>query len=379
MPKTKERTMRRLNLSDAGAKVKLNISPDDIPTLVPDSVMAEWLDGVDEPFYKLQMIEYPIVANRITYEESFFESFVNKTKERPIPGSKSGHSLMWGERPATDLLMVGGKLEKNGDGTGRVYFKNYIPPSGESGDNTVFIRENRSDMVHYSLVAYTKEVIENDEDGRINVKVIESLGGERNDAVEYGVGAMKQVTNKTGDVITDENFYEGEETMDKQEVLKRLNAMRSNGDITLPEIAEALGLTEQVVSDKHRNAVKVVDALGELGIKNPVEDVTRMKNALEANAEAVRNAKITEAFGAPDPDADGSEKNLLRAYAAERVGNASGDELTKRINEIRESDPVAKQLAQDRADHTSDANNLGRVENRGDNTKTEDGPTVVDY
>lgn len=78
--------LRRLNFSDAGAEAVLNTDPATIPTLVPAEVMNKWLAGDTEPYYKLQKIDYPITANGIVYTESFFESFLNKTKRAANPG-----------------------------------------------------------------------------------------------------------------------------------------------------------------------------------------------------------------------------------------------------------------------------------------------------
>jgi hypothetical protein len=354
--------VRRLNYVDASIGKKLDLSPDSVPTLVPASIMSKWQEGDTNPYYKLQMIEYPIVANRLTYEESFFESFVNKLKDRPIPGSKNGHGLGFGERQPTDLLLVGGRLEKNGDGSGRVFLKNYIPKSGESGSNEVFIRENESDMIHFSLVSYPREIVENDADGTTKIRIVESMFGERNDAVEYGTGAMKQITNQTAGVA-DGNNNNREQNMDKDEILRRLKNLKASGDVTLPEIAGTFDQAELLVTDDHREALKVYNGLKEINVTDPVAEIVRLRAQHKDSAAAVRNAKITEKFGAPDPDADGNERNLLREYAVGKIGEADGEELDRLVNVVKE-DPIAKRLAGDQADPTSEENHIGVVEDR---------------
>ena len=368
--------LRRLNFSDAGAEAVLNTDPATTPTRVSAEVMNKWLAGDDDPYYKLQRIDYPITANGIVYTESFFESFLNKTKERPIPGSKNGHEPFWGVRPPTDLLLVGGKIEKNGDGTGSVYFKNYIPKEGESGNNDIFIRENMTGMVHYSLVTYPREEIRQDEDGNQVIYCVESIKGERNDAVEYNLGAMKQVTN--AGVTGDMNTYEETEEMEitKNDVLSRLNALKANGEITLMDVAEAMGLKNQVVTEEHTRAVNTLKELEKMGIKNPVEDVKALNQLFEENARAVRNAALVEAFGVSEKDESGNEKNLVLHYANKMVPeSASGTELKNAIESVK-ADPIAKNLAGEKMDPTSETNLIGKAENKKANST---GPVLVDY
>ena len=179
---------------------KLSLSPEAVPTLIPSVVMDELQRGDDQPFFKLQAIEYPVEgtgvypSNKAVYTEQFFESFLAVCKQRPIPGSKRGHE--WTGRPSTDFYLVGGKLDKTGNGKGTVYFKNYVPPSGDTTSNAGLIRDMKAGIVHFSLVTMPKYETEGDEQ-----RFIGSAGYERNDAVEYGVGAMEQTTNADPNAI----------------------------------------------------------------------------------------------------------------------------------------------------------------------------------
>jgi hypothetical protein len=260
--------------------------------------------------------------------------------------------------------MVGGKLEKNGDGSGKVYFKNYIPPNGASGSNETFITENKTDMVHYSLVSYTKDELERNEDGQVvMVNVIESIKGERNDAVEYGLGAMDQKTNKNISLEDDKVEGNKEGEMDKKELLEKLKTLKANAEITLNDVAEAMGLSSQIVTNEHKEALKVFNALKEAGIKNPVEKIKDLEAEIKLNCVAVRNAKLDKEFGV-----DADKKNHLRQYAEKQVGDEVGEELEAKINEIKE-DPIYKQLAKNRADYTSDENTIGAVEKKNKSNK----------
>jgi len=172
----------------------VSISPALVPTLVPSSVVADLQRGDPEPYFKLQAIKYPVEGSGVypsakaTYTEPFFESFLSVCKQRPIPGSKRGHEPE--SRPRTDFYLVGGKLEKSGNGSGTVYLKNYVPPEGDTTSNAGFIRDMKAGIVHFSIVTKPEYRMEGD------VQIITgSAGYERNDAVEYGTGAMDQSTN----------------------------------------------------------------------------------------------------------------------------------------------------------------------------------------
>jgi hypothetical protein len=352
--------LRVLNLKQSG---KIDLPPESIPDLVPAEILAQWKDGDTNPFYKLQKIEYPIKANGLVYKESFFESYISKLKERPIPGAKSGHEMAYGKRAPTDFILIGAKIEKKGNGEGVVYLKNYIPPAGDSGDNKIFIRENKSDMIHFSVVSYVKEEIEETPDGNI-YSVIESLYGERNDAVEYGTGAMKQITNKDdlnvppeSDELEDKSIKK-ESNLTKEELIKSLQAIKANA-VSLSEMAEVMGQQDQIVTDKHLNAVKIVDELTKLDIKDPINYVKSLQETIKANAESVRNAELDKAFGG---DVEG--KNVLRQYAGKQTEGLIGEKLENKIKELKD-DPIAQALAARLTDYTTDENTIGKVEPAG--------------
>lgn len=182
--------MKRFKVLNYALNEKTQLpSTESVPTLVPSDKMREILGNDDRPYFKIQAIDYPIKGTGGIYEEPFFESFLNVTKDRPIPGSKRGH---WrGNRPESDFYMVGGDLKKNGDGTGTVFFKNYIPPKGDGTDNERFIQDCKAGIVHFSLVTMPSYTV--DENGLYHFTGTQ--GYERNDAVEFGTGAMRQQTN----------------------------------------------------------------------------------------------------------------------------------------------------------------------------------------
>lgn len=461
---------------------KLSLTPEEIPTLVPATVMSELQRGDDEPYFKLQAIKYPVEGTGVypnkkaIYTERFWESFLGVCKQRPIPGSKRGHE--WASRPATDFYLVGGKIESDGKEKGTVYLKNYIPPEGDTTSNGGLIRDMKAGMVHFSIVTMPKYEVDGDEQ-----KFVGSVGYERNDAIEYGVGAMEQTTNAgagsaelleasvdnaekliedgainaqaswafttshrknalgrngdnwkgyalihlavlpDGDPHSQDSYLypvgkngtvyrsalrtaasratkDGNEeiagiatdlislmdqhrrsqnrrpTMEKEELLKLAANMKANGELTLSEVAEAMGLKDQIVTDEHRTAVKTVNDLKALDVSDPVEEIKTFRTKLEAvDADRVKNA-LDAAFG-PEKDKDGKE-NAARCYAGTMTDLAKASEIDAKIEALK-TNPVMKKLGADRADFTSAENEIGIVDNQDNSDETDSGPVVVEY
>lgn len=357
--------LRKFNLRSE-SDTPLTITAAEIPTLVPEKILKEWMDGDTDPYYKIQEIKYPVLANRYNYLESFFESFIKKLKRTAIPGSKGGHETSWGKRAPTDLLLVGAKINSNGDGTGSVFFKNYIPKTGDSGDNAIFIKENKTGMVDYSLVSYTRdEIIENPDFSR-TYNVVESMYGERNDAVGYGEGAMEQKTNN--------KEIEKGEGMTKEEILKGLLTLKTNNGVDLPEIAKHLNLESLLITDEQTAGIAKLNAIKKLcGDRDPVELITAMQEAEKLNAESVRSAKISEEFGPENWD-DTKKENKGRSYAEQVL---DGKELTEEnIKGVKENS-IYVSLAAERADVNSEDNELGESVNGGQ--KKTNGIKVEEY
>ncbi len=463
---------------------KLAISSEEVPTLVPSVVMNELQKGDTEPYFKIQAIKFPVEGSgaypsrKATYTQEFFESFLSVTKQRPIPGSKRGHE--WVSRPSTDFYLVGGKIDSdgNGEGKGTVYLKNYVPTDGDTTPNAGLIRDMKAGMVHFSLVTLPKYVVEGEEQ-----RFIGSAGFERNDAVEYGAGAMAQTTNAGADaveILTDSVAHvekligagkhnprsswtfsafemghllgrngddwpcfaamhlavlpnsdphsqksylypvgkhgtvyrsalrtaasraanDGHEeiaqiatdlislmdeqrrthnrrpNMERDELLQLLANMKTNGELTLNDVAEAMGLKDQIVTDKHADAIKVINELNALGVSNPVENYKSTKKQLEAvDTDRVKNA-LDAAFG-PEKDKEGKE-NTVRSYAGTMTANVNASDIDDKIKALKE-DAVMKRLAADRADFTSPENDLGIVETSPDSGETVAGPAIVEY
>lgn len=345
---SEEAVLRVLNYRSTG---KIAFTADEIPNIAPKEAVAEFMKGDEAPYFKLQRIDYPIKANGLNYSEKFFETYLKNVSLHPFPGSKDGHAL-FGNRGKTDFVLIGGLIEKKENGKGSVYLKNYIPPVGESGSNETFIKECKSGMIHFSIVSHAKhEMIETPNGKEINI--VESLYGERNDAVDHGTGAMKQVTNAAvgGDNETEKTERKSMPT--KKEIMDML-ADKSGEKVTLQEIATVMNCADQLLTKEHVDALAVVNSLKELGVADPISELKMSKETTEVAAKAIRNARLDKEFGVQDKD----NKNLLRAYADEMVSNAKEDNIEKQIEAIKKS-PIAVRLAEKQTDIV---HNVGVVE-----------------
>ena len=401
-----------LNYADIGSKV----SADSIPTLVPEEKMKSILGNDESPFYKVESIEYPAKGTGGIYQEQFFESFKNVMSDRPIPGSKRGHT--WDSRPTSDLYTVGARLDKNGDGTGIIHMKIYIPPEGDSDSNAGLIRDAKANIVHFSLVTWPEYTVSKDDEGNEITYFTASKGYERNDAVEYGAGAMQQKVNsdesgwldearsliESGHFNTDDDSdkpihdgvvmrsalrrmvsranvenkpeiaelismidkNKGARTVTKKEILEAVSTAIENNSLTLKDLAAASKSEDRLLTKNHEEALAMAEQFAELGVDDPVSSYKNMEETIKKTEKARVENKLKAEF---DPNGLG-EKNVLLSYAVDKLGNTPEAELDEAIAELKET-PVAKNLAGQMADAGSEANQIGYSEKTAKNEITE--------
>lgn len=411
----KKENFRLFNYSSAEFDPKSLPDVEEIPTLVPEEKMEIISEGDASPFFKLQAIPYPAKGSGGIYEESFFESFVDLMKSKPIPGNKFGH---WNADTENDFYTVGGKVDK---AKKIAYLKMYVPPMGATTPNDSFKRDLKLNIIEFSLV--TSPVFSIDADGVYHF--IKTNGWERNDAVQRG--AMMQRVNSATSVLDqekldraralitagrfDRNSKWDEKSVDENFVLAELNSQKyqfgknglvyrsalrqlaaraaNDGDSdlagvvndlialidknskggtvkdkvlsdlkTLKENAE-ISFTEvaaifpnvKILDETHANAMATVKELNELLGQDVVSSVKEMLAEKKKNADAVRAAKISEIAG-PEKLENGQE-NELRTFANTFFGT---NEITEeKIAEFK-TNSIAKKLAGERADVTSQVN-----------------------
>lgn len=312
-----------------------------IPVTIGQDKLNILTAGDADPYFFAQAIQFPIDGNGDIYGDEFFNSFVARNKEHAFPGSKYGHSTMWNERQPSHFFQVGSMIKGN-----NVYFKFYVPKSTDSESNESFIKEIKANGVDLSLVSKVKYSYNEDTNEFL---MLESVGGERNDAVGYGDGSMDQaVYNKEN-----ENIEEGLEVT-KEELLKKLNAMMINGDIDVTEVMNALNKSDMLKSEKDTADLKVLNSLVAVLGDKPVEKLTEITDSVKLNADSIKNALLVEAFGKV-LNADGKTTNMLRKQGELLLGDK---EVTKENIDAAKLDESYIALAGNITDETSEINKI---------------------
>lgn len=138
----------------------------------------------------------------------------------------------------------------------------------------------------------------------------------------------------------------------KKDLLDRLNVLKENGEITLLQIAERLGLKQQVMTPEAVNALDIVGKLNTSGCENILEEFTRLKKVEDDGKKAVIQNTLTQNFG-PAKYPDGKE-NEARRYASQMLNSGAT------VENIKE-DPIMVTLMAQRADYSSEQNRIGIV------------------
>ena len=393
-----------------------------IDNMVPRAAMDALTNGDPEPFYKVEAIDFPAKGSGGVYEGSFFKSFINVTKERPIPGSKRGHE--WVSRGNSDFYTVGGKIDSLDNGkTGTAFLKIYIPPKGDTTDNTGLIRDAKANMVHFSLVTRPDYNVKAEKDEMGNPVQVRhftaSAGAERNDAMEYGGGAMTQVVNsqetidfdlarsliaegkfdrdtriegsplQNGKVyrsalrsmisrangqelpevaelisLIDKSKNNGGKSVDKQELIETGGNMLKNAQVSLQELAKAGGMEKLLRNAEDEANAETVKALNaKLGVtEKPLEKLDAILAENKVNAEATVENAISDIAGPKmldNPDKTKTEKipNAAHDYAAGKCKGLSGEALKNAIEGLKK-DRIMIALNGERADGNSGMNRV---------------------
>jgi len=378
-------------------------------------ILDKLTQGDPSPMFKSEAIDYPVIGTGGVYEKSFFQSFINVCKERPIPGSKRGHEFT--SRPSNDFYMVGGQLIPNSDGkTGTAVFLMYIPPFGDTTDNTGFKRDADAGIVNFSLVTQPEYNVKKDEDGVERRHFTKTNGYERNDAVEYGAGAMSQVVNsKQNEIdfdelkklvtngkysrknIDDEIIQNGKVSypvlrsmiaradcenkseignilsiIDKssngrklmndelKEAVERVQNAAANGSIVVSDVFKNLALRTDD-DKKNEETVKTLNAKN-LGA-DPFAAIDTLIAQNKANADAIVKNEVAAVCGqAVLKNAQGEDmENPAYAYALEKCAGKTGDVLKNALADVMASNTM-KILKGNMADPFSKIN---MIENGG--------------
>lgn len=183
---------------------------------------------------------------------------------------------------------------------------------------------------------------------------------------------LKQIMNiiqDTTNVNTLENNKQGADKVTKEEILNKVMTLKTNNELTLPELAETLNMSDQIVTKEHTNALTVLNELVEIsGKDNVIDFVKELITERENNANLVRESKMTELFG-PKKDKKSGKENDVRSYAEMILKDKELSE--ENINGIKENS-IYKKLLAEQADMFSEANKLSTVDDLEKQEITED-------
>lgn len=347
-------------------KLNFKIDSNTIPNLVPKKKLDVLFSADENPYFIIEEIEdIRQPANGIYYSVEFWESYLAKLKKRPIPGSKNGHNADYYRTPDNDIYTIGGKIENN-----KIFLKVYIPPEGAISNNKGFIRDVKAGLIHFSIVSWTKDNIETDENGYVKkITAVESVKGERNDAVEYGLGAMEQKVNKD-EKNPDKNINKQEVNYimaenQYNEIIKNINNQLDNGSVSKKDLAKDLGI--EIVTDEHKNAIQKMNEIIKITGDDPVKRINELlKNEETVKKQAYDNEReklLAKAFGPEKTKQNGEEIDNLKRQAAEPLVKKecqSTEDLQKEISAAKEN-PVVKKFSFEEADVNSDVNDITGV------------------
>jgi ATP-dependent protease ClpP protease subunit len=258
--------------------------------------------------------------------------------------------------------------------TDKVIIRSYAKLTGMSDEEIQALMDNGPDNAgtyfygdEIKAAGFADEIIATDDDETKENKISESKIMFRNfinkaKPVEHDherVVAMLKVAEKVNNLGAvkdqDSNNKRGE-VMKKNEILDQLKTFKANGEISLPEIAKSLGLGDMLITDEQKSHLAQLKSVKEMtGGKEPVAFVKEIIEERKANAVSVREAKMSELFGAKEIKETG-KKNLARE-AAELVVGAR--ELSEDVVAEVKANAIYQQYQGEVADPASKMNQFG--------------------
>ena len=379
----------------------------ELPTLIPEETFNVLRDGDQnqEPLLVTEAIDFPVEGSGGVYTKEFFQSFLNRLKVHVFGGNKLGHS--WPERD--DFFTIGGKINTNQDGkTGTVFLKIYIPSFGFETTNSGFIRNVKAKNVHYSLVTYPQGELRKGDDGEYKMHFVESIGYERNDAVPFEGGAMKQRVNtsevqkinfelareliENGKVSRDDNGEEflvngkvsrpmlrrmvanadcerkseigelismidkrknGGKPVELKEAIEMVSNAAANGTVNLKDLMKNCGAERLLRNEKDDEMIALANSLtAKLGDK-PLEKLEVVLAENKKNAEAIAENAVIEIVG--KKKLENGEENPAFTHAMKEVNGKTGEVLQNAIEALKD-DSVMKVLLGNVADPNTSIN-----------------------
>jgi len=394
----------RIKLYNQSTRLRLkNKATQELPAVekIPILIPQKALDAikVDGAYEFVEAVQYPTEGTGGTYTKDYFQSVLDYLKQYPIPGSKDGH-----EAQGDDFYTIGGELQAQSEKDGVCYFRIMVPPDGWNGSNSALIRSLKAGIPELSIISEVEPVRGNGGE----VYFTKELGRPRNDIVPEGAmditvgnsvdekaimalieqGAVdmeseseelvkngkvfrkaavklqsslsdKALAGRVLNAIAQKSKNTKEKNgMNKEELIAALKAAIANNQITLEEIAAAVGLENKLRNATDEQRAKIVAALAEaleLPPETPPEELLKAAkeafDEVEAAAESVVEATANElAEGKKLKNADGTEvDNPVYLYAMAQLKGKRGKQLNS-AKEALKTDPIMTSLRSKQAD-----------------------------
>lgn len=341
--------------------LKNDVSVNDVPVGNSEAVKTLFADQKEYEFVNQILLGENHPASEywssVILTQAWAKSFADAVNATPGPLYLQGHENAQNgalrEIPAG--YIVGAKVdEQYENGAGRLLLRNRLFEKGKYSSEIVeqTLREINAGVLSTSTGDYERrEYVYDEEKDEIKAFAVESVKNQTNAIVEHDMHASDasilasnfkyipcdEQGNETGKPVdytsirSDFNSKQGDDSMDKKEMLTTLSTMYKSGSVTSAEIAENLGV--KLIDDEVNTTVsafKEVKAL--LGDKDPKEFITAalkaQKDASVASFTKMRDEKLTAAFK------DANEHRLAKHMFKLTEGDeAAIDAEVKRIQE----------------------------------------------
>ncbi|GAG25011.1 unnamed protein product, partial [marine sediment metagenome] len=234
------------------------------------------------------------------------------------------------------------------------------------------IKEMKAGMLATSVSNLQKYVLtEDDKTGQREWFVVESIAGQRNDIVEHDLTGSdaaivaQSLKSKQAEADKSANINQGDQSMNKKEMLIKLLNLKQGGDLSIAEIVDNFGL--ELATDVMKTSVGTLKAVQEaIGEGDAVTIIKALKEKADrvdtAEFKSNKDEALKETF---------KENKIMIPNAEELFSLKAGTKEecvveAKRIASLKTIKDLASKLASDMSRGASFKTNLGSDENASD-------------
>lgn len=290
--------------------------------------------GDAEPFQFVQELKFGekyTATDGSIFTKEWAESYVAKLNDAPIVGSKDGHTAMnWErsrERVSNEVYLIGSKFAD--DET--VLLRHYVTKDMPEHEYNKLVKEIKAGLVSTSIMCMAEyNIVYNEEDESAVWYAVKSIGGERNDLVEWNqtgmVSGLVAVSQKSP-VVNNEKGDKPMEALDINGAFAVLQTACKELKVDPVVIAEKLGFKEKLVTDEVKQKAEKLDKaeaiVGDIGVF-----VEKQIQAQKDNFATIKAVALEKEFGTND---------VAKDVASDLIGDApvAQKDLEAKIEEIK--------------------------------------------